>query len=170
MYSHIVQIPQPSQYGYAKLQYRFAVTSGSLSSKVTRTRFTGWTEISLISFIMQIFPRRNISSHAYDLFFCYLKLANPSPPAAARLLKSAHPPPPPCSCDAWGRIFLCPIKHKKTPTQKNLLEKNTPEKNPPQSVFLSGFYLFPGSNLQDMFSYVCAVFATLLDQNYYFSL
>ena len=28
---HILQITQPSQYRYAKLQYRFAVTSGSTS-------------------------------------------------------------------------------------------------------------------------------------------
>ena len=37
---YILQIPQPSQYGYAKSQYRFAVTSGSPSKWLHTDRQT----------------------------------------------------------------------------------------------------------------------------------
>ena len=47
---YLLQITQPSQYGYAKLQYRFAVTSGSPRKYVSLVRTPHWRWHSIAHF------------------------------------------------------------------------------------------------------------------------
>ena len=45
---YIQQITQPSQYRYAKLQYRFAVTSGSPSNMIFKFKTSMFTKVYLL--------------------------------------------------------------------------------------------------------------------------